>query len=116
MKVLEGPEHCLGSAPVPPLSHMVVGLPNTLNARLTDRRGNSAPTYTGNPKLWSVSHFSPFSRLYLFILAVYINFYTHLNVFSHYIVRMADIVPNAGIYDLYLPTLFTFFIPRRVEI
>ena len=25
-------EHCLGSAPVPPLSHMVVGLPNALKA------------------------------------------------------------------------------------
>ena len=32
-------------------------LPNTLTAQLTDSRGNGAPTYTGNPELWSVSFF-----------------------------------------------------------
>ena len=42
-----------GSSPIPHGSW----LPNALKARLTDRRGNGAPTYTGNPELWSVSHF-----------------------------------------------------------
>ena len=28
-----------------------------IEGRLTDRRGNGAPTYTGNPELWFVGHF-----------------------------------------------------------
>ena len=60
-KVLEGLEHSLPgiSSSSSPIPHGTC-LPNTLTAPLTDRRGNGAPTYTGNPELRSVSFFSFF--------------------------------------------------------